>query len=143
MNIIEKLLQQWVLTGITLGFCVSPLFGLHHPFLSKLIIVSLTLTIINVFFISKFHHTIIKNKIIISLSIYTLFSIFFYLNSSKVDICRCLTEPGNTKWFKDNEKKCDKLINAYIGSSNWKDGMNDSQTTKWNELKSECVLEIY
>jgi hypothetical protein len=55
-----------------------------------------------------------------------------------VSICRCLTEPGNTKWFKDNEKKCDKLINAYIGSSNWKGGMNDSQTAKWNELKSGC-----
>ena len=52
-------------------------------------------------------------------------------------MCRCLTEPGDSQYMKDNEQDCDKLINEYIGG-NWKTTMNSTQQRKWNELKSSC-----
>ena len=55
-------------------------------------------------------------------------------SSKKIDTCKCLTSSG---YYNSNESSCDRVINAYIGG-NWKGSMNQSQTAKWNQLKSRC-----
>ena len=55
-------------------------------------------------------------------------------SSNKIDTCKCLTSSG---YYNSNESSCDRVINAYIGG-NWKGHMNQSQTAKWNQLKSRC-----
>jgi len=39
--------------------------------------------------------------------------------TKEVDICRCLNEPGNTDWAKENKEDCNKAISNKIGVSNW------------------------
>ena len=61
-----------------------------------------------------------------------------------VDICRCLTEPGNTDWAKANGKECDKAISKKIGVPNWQ-SVNFSQdaslSAKWDKMVNDCVVE--
>jgi len=64
-------------------------------------------------------------------------------SSNKIDICRCLTEPGNTEWSRNNENNCDSSINDYLGF-NWKTTnfslkKNKSKKDKWDQLASQCT----
>jgi hypothetical protein len=36
-----------------------------------------------------------------------------------VDICKCLTEPGNSEWSKNNSDACRDAISKEIGVDNW------------------------
>jgi len=59
-----------------------------------------------------------------------------------VDLCRCLTEPGNTDWAKENGEDCDKVISNKIGVPNWKSvnfSQNASLSVKWDNMVSDCV----
>ena len=39
--------------------------------------------------------------------------------SNNIDICRCLTEPGNSNYMLENGKACDKAISIAIGVEDW------------------------
>ena len=59
----------------------------------------------------------------------------------EVDICRCLTEPGTTEWFKKTREKCDKLISKEIGVNDWKKvnfSKNPILNSRWQSLKISC-----
>jgi len=61
---------------------------------------------------------------------------------TEVDLCRCLTEPGNTDWAKENGEDCDKVISNKIGVPNWKSvnfSQNASLSVKWDNMVSDCV----
>jgi len=60
----------------------------------------------------------------------------------EVDLCRCLTEPGNTDWAKENGEDCDKVISKKIGVPNWKSvnfSQNASLSDKWDNMVSDCA----
>jgi len=60
-------------------------------------------------------------------------------NSSNVDICRCLSEPGNTTWFKENQERCDAAIDERCGVNNWKAVSNDPKVSAtFDRLAIEC-----
>ena len=59
-----------------------------------------------------------------------------------VDLCKCLTEPSNTDWAKENREDCDKAISNKIGVLNWKSvnfSQNTSLSIKWDNMVSNCV----
>ena len=62
--------------------------------------------------------------------------------ATEVNLCRCLTEPGNTDWAKKNREDCDKVISNKIGVPNWKSvnfSQNASLSTKWDNMVNDCV----
>ena len=59
-----------------------------------------------------------------------------------VNLCRCLTEPGNTNWAKENKEDCDQAISNKIGVDNWKTvnfSQNSSLNEKWGHMVDDCV----
>ena len=63
------------------------------------------------------------------------------LKESNPDVCRCLTEPGNTKWAKANKITCRDAISNEIGVSNWEQvnfSQNPTLDTQWDRLKASC-----
>ena len=63
------------------------------------------------------------------------------LKESNPDVCRCLTEPGNTKWAKANRYTCRDAISDRIGVSNWEQinfSQNPTLDAKWDRLKASC-----
>ena len=75
-----------------------------------------------------------------------LLLVFFVLacsscNSKNVDICRCLTEPGNSEWNQINKTACDEAISKEIGVENWLTvnmSQNPSVSEKFDELARSC-----
>ena len=61
--------------------------------------------------------------------------------SKNVDLCRCLNEPGNTSWAKENRDACDNKISKTIGVSDWK-RVNFSKdpvvNARWEEMVAGC-----
>jgi len=57
------------------------------------------------------------------------------------DVCRCLVDPVNTQWAKDNIDTCRDAISEKIGVANW-ETINFSQNpvldARWENLKSSC-----
>ena len=57
------------------------------------------------------------------------------------DVCRCLVDPVNTQWAKDNIDTCRDAISEKIGVANW-ETINFSQNprldARWESLKSSC-----
>lgn len=62
--------------------------------------------------------------------------------ASDVDVCKCLLEPGNSKFMIDNEVACRDAISREIGVENW-EKINMSQkpniSAKWDELVERCT----
>ena len=66
---------------------------------------------------------------------------FSIIKTKSVDICRCLTEPGNTKWSQENKDACNELISKEIGVDNWEkvNFSKDSElSAKWDALIDGC-----
>jgi len=63
-------------------------------------------------------------------------------NSSALDICKCLTEPGNSQWAIDNRDACNAAISKELGVANW-EKVNFSQepelNKKWDQLIQSCT----
>ena len=62
-------------------------------------------------------------------------------SGSEVDTCRCLTEPGNSSYMKDNKKACRDAISNAIGVPNWEKvnmSQNPSVSKKFDKLASDC-----
>ena len=61
--------------------------------------------------------------------------------ASTIDICRCLSEKGNSPFSKANTKVCDVAISKKIEVADWKKvnfSKNAAASTKWKELEKEC-----
>ncbi len=61
--------------------------------------------------------------------------------SSSVDVCRCLSEPGNTDWSKDNRDACRDEISAKIGVENWEKvnmSENPEVSGRFDDLGKSC-----
>ena len=62
-------------------------------------------------------------------------------SSKNIDVCRCLTEPGNSSFMKENEKNCRDEISKELGVDNW-EKINMSQnsviSSKFDALARRC-----
>lgn len=62
--------------------------------------------------------------------------------SKSVDVCRCLTEPGNSEWNKENLDACRDAISKEIGVENW-EKINMSEdlevSAKFDALAKRCT----
>jgi hypothetical protein len=59
-----------------------------------------------------------------------------------VDICRCLTEPGNSEWSKKNSDACRDAISKEIGVENWRKvimSKNKDISAKFDALAERCT----
>jgi uncharacterized membrane protein YvbJ len=61
--------------------------------------------------------------------------------TQNVDICRCLTEPGNSNYMMENGKACNKAISNAIGVEDWRK-VNMSQnpfiSQRFDGLANRC-----
>ena len=59
-----------------------------------------------------------------------------------IDLCRCLTEPGNSQWAVDNRDACNAAISKELGVENW-EKVNFSKdpelNRKWDALAEMCT----
>ena len=61
--------------------------------------------------------------------------------SKKVDICRCLTEPGNSNWNQENKNACTDAISKELGVDNWEKvnmSQNADVSAKFDALARRC-----
>ena len=61
---------------------------------------------------------------------------------SDIDVCKCLLEPGNSKFMIDNEVACRDAISREIGVENWEKinmSKNPNISVKWDELVERCT----
>jgi hypothetical protein len=59
-----------------------------------------------------------------------------------IDLCRCLTEPGNSAWSNENADACREAISAELGVENWEKvnfSKNPELNRKWDELAQKCT----
>lgn len=58
-----------------------------------------------------------------------------------LDLCRCLSEPGNGPFMKKNEAACDVAISARLEVPNWQKvnfSQNPRVEAEWKKLEGEC-----
>lgn len=59
-----------------------------------------------------------------------------------LDICKCLTEPGDSQWAIENKDACNDAISKEIGVDNW-EKVNFSKepelNRKWDQLVKKCT----
>ena len=62
--------------------------------------------------------------------------------NTSVDICKCLTEPGNSQWATENKDACRDAISKELGVENW-EKVNFSKepelNRKWDLLLEKCT----
>ena len=59
-----------------------------------------------------------------------------------IDVCRCLTEPGNSKWIQENSDSCRDAISKEIGVDNWEKvnfSKNAELNARFDSLVTKCV----
>jgi len=62
--------------------------------------------------------------------------------SKAIDVCRCLTEPGNSDWNKENQEACRDAISKEIGVENWENvnmSENPEISAKFDALAKKCT----
>ena len=60
---------------------------------------------------------------------------------NNVDVCRCLTEPGNSEWNQKNNDACRDAISKEIGVDNWEKvnmSQNPGVSAKFDALVKKC-----
>ena len=74
-----------------------------------------------------------------------LFASFIFIScksSSKiVDVCKCLSSPGDSDFMKENGDACRDAISKEIGVDNWEKvnfSQNKALSKKFDELASKC-----
>ena len=59
-----------------------------------------------------------------------------------IDVCRCLTEPGNSKYMQENGDACRDAISKEIGVDNW-EKVNFSKSAelsaRFDALERKCL----
>jgi hypothetical protein len=61
---------------------------------------------------------------------------------TKIDVCRCLTDPGNSDWSNQNKLACRDAISEEIGVQNWEKinfSKNPELNRKWDLLVEKCT----
>lgn len=62
-------------------------------------------------------------------------------NKSNIDICRCLTEPGDSEWTIDNNDACNDAISKELGVDNWEEinmNKNPDINARFDSLANRC-----
>lgn len=62
-------------------------------------------------------------------------------NKNSIDICRCLTEPGNSAFIEKNKEACRDAISKALGVKNWEDvnlATKRDLSTKFDSLVMNC-----
>ena len=54
------------------------------------------------------------------------------------ELCRCLTEPGNSAYMQANEGACDTLFDLRLGVTDWESAPIASYKSEWAEMEREC-----
>lgn len=74
-----------------------------------------------------------------------LFASFIFIScksSSKiVDVCKCLSSPGDSDFMKENGDACRDAISKEIGVDNWEKvnfSQNKALSKKFDELANRC-----
>lgn len=66
----------------------------------------------------------------------------FENKNTLVDLCKCLSEPGNSEWATENKNACDDAISKELGVENWAN-VNFSKepelNRKWDLLVEKCT----
>jgi hypothetical protein len=63
------------------------------------------------------------------------------IQENNVDVCRCLTEPGNSEWNQKNSNACRDAISKEIGVDNWEKinmSQNPGVSAKFDVLVKKC-----
>jgi len=63
-------------------------------------------------------------------------------DESNVDVCRCLTEPGNSEWAKNNDDACRDAISKEIDVENYENinmSQNAAISAKFDALAERCT----
>jgi len=84
--------------------------------------------------------------VVLCIVIFGVFSNIFNSSDSTnsvgpIDICRCLTEPGTTEWYKKTRVLCDRKISDKIGVPDWGKvnfSRNPVLNARWESLKRSC-----
>ena len=61
---------------------------------------------------------------------------------TKIDVCRCLTDSGNSDWSNQNKLACRDAISEEIGVQNWEKinfSKNPELNRKWDLLVEKCT----
>ena len=61
--------------------------------------------------------------------------------SKNLDICKCLTEPGNSTYMQENKDACRDAISKEIGVHNWEKvnmSQNSDISAKFDALARRC-----
>lgn len=61
---------------------------------------------------------------------------------ASIDVCRCLTEPGNSDWAISNKDACRDAISKEIGVDNWEEvnfSQNPDLNRKFDALTKRCT----
>ena len=59
-----------------------------------------------------------------------------------IDVCRCLTEPGNSKYMQENGDACREAISKEIGVDNWEKvnfSKNAELSARFDALERKCL----
>lgn len=62
--------------------------------------------------------------------------------TTKVDVCKCLSEPGDSEWMKKNNNACREAISKEIGVENWENvnmAQNPEISAKFDALAERCI----
>ena len=85
-----------------------------------------------------------NKNVIIGVSVAVVATVLFlvFQGGGEVDICKCLTEPGNTEWSKENKIACRDAISERCGVENWEEVSNSPAVEKaFDEMSKECGLK--
>ena len=87
--------------------------------------------------------TINKNYFILIPSVFIALTTFIiiYFSSAEVDICKCLTEAGNSEYMLKNGDACRDAISKELGVDNWETvnfSKNANLSAKFDALANRC-----
>ena len=63
-------------------------------------------------------------------------------STENVDVCTCLTSPGDSDYMTENKDACRDAISQEIGVDNWEKvnfSQNPELSAKWDALVSRCM----
>ena len=70
-----------------------------------------------------------------------VFTLHYVKPDKSIDICRCLTEPGNSKYMQENGDACREAISKEIGVDNWENvnfSQNAELSARFDALVTKC-----
>lgn len=131
-SVLTVVQSKLVGAGLYLFYILALVAGLTMLFFSTTNQASLSEKVVN-----------IVVKTIPALCVLIVFAFFGVGDDSPgVDLCRCATESQSSKWSIDNHKACEKKVNSFLGTKDWRairSADHPKVERKWNELKEKCL----